>query len=81
MSNERPFFGGKDPNAWDVAMAPRVFLARIGCRRLHGHDPLADFPETRRWLQRWAGRASWRNACSWDEDSIEADLRAALVER
>ena len=33
-TNESPYIGGKDVCAWDCAMAPRLYLARQGCKLL-----------------------------------------------
>lgn len=34
LSNEHPYCGGTEPNAWDLALAPRVYIARVGCQEL-----------------------------------------------
>lgn len=34
VPNEHPFMGGADVDAWDCAVAPRLYLARQGCRAL-----------------------------------------------
>jgi hypothetical protein len=33
-TNESPYIGGKDVCAWDCALAPRLYLARQGCKLL-----------------------------------------------
>lgn len=34
MPNQRPYLGGGQPCASDLALAPRAYLARAGCRLL-----------------------------------------------
>lgn len=34
VPNESPYVGGKDVCAWDLAVAPRAYLARLGCKLL-----------------------------------------------
>jgi hypothetical protein len=34
VPNERPYMGGQDVCSWDLALAPRLFLARQGCKLL-----------------------------------------------
>lgn len=34
VPNEHPFVGGQEVDAWDCALAPRLYLAREGCRLL-----------------------------------------------
>ncbi|KAL4436536.1 hypothetical protein ABPG75_003675 [Micractinium tetrahymenae] len=75
VPNEHPFVGGQEVDAWDCALAPRLYLAREGCRLLKDWDWAEDYPNTRAYLHRMTGRASWRNTASWDDDCIVADLR------
>jgi glutathione S-transferase len=77
LPNDHPFFGGKDVNAWDMAMAPRLYLARVGCKHLRNWDFAADkFPNILKYDHRMTGRPSWRNTASWNETSILEDLEA-----
>lgn len=78
VPNEHPFVGGHDVDTWDCALAPRLYLAREGCRLLKDWDWAEDFPNTRAYLHRMTGRASWRNTASWDDDCIAADLGRKL---
>lgn len=79
-TKDKAWCGGADINSWDVALGPRLYLARVGCKRLMGWDFAAEqFPHLKSYLHRWVGRKSWRNAASWDDDSIEADLREEMV--
>lgn len=34
LSNDHPYMGGHDVNAWDMALAPRLHFARVGCKAL-----------------------------------------------
>ncbi|KAL4426238.1 hypothetical protein ABPG77_009853 [Micractinium sp. CCAP 211/92] len=74
VPNEHPFVGGQEVDAWDSALAPRLYLAREGCRLLKGWDWAEEYPNTRAYLHRMTGRASWRNTASWDDECIAADL-------
>jgi glutathione S-transferase len=75
VSNDRPYCGGAAPNAWDLALAPRVHIVRTGCRTILGWDPLVGLPSARDYLNRWSGRKSWRNVASFDGESIAEDLK------
>lgn len=75
VGDSKPYVMGKDPCAWDVALAPRLYLARVGCKALHDWDFTEDLPNVKSYLHRWTGRSSWRNTASWDEESIVEDLK------
>jgi glutathione S-transferase len=79
VGDSQPFVGGKDPCAWDVALAPRVYLARVGCKKLKQWDFANDFPNIKSYVHRWTGRQSWRNTASWDDDSIIEDFEHKLA--
>ena len=81
VGDSQPYVGGKEPNAWDVALAPRLYLARIGCLHLSDWDLTQEYPNVKTYLHRWTGRASWRNTASWDEESIVEDLKAFVAEK
>lgn len=34
LSNEHPYMGGVDVNAWDMAVGPRLYFARVGCKEI-----------------------------------------------
>jgi glutathione S-transferase len=78
VGDSMPYVGGKNPCAWDAAIAPRVYLARIGCKTLTQWDFAEEFPNIKAYLHRWMGRSSWRNTASWDEESIADDLRPKM---
>lgn len=78
VSDARPYVGGQDPCASDVALAPKLYLARVGCRALGGWDFAQDYENVKAYLHRWSGRPSWRNVASWDDESIVADLQAKV---
>lgn len=40
ISNESPFVGGKDVCSYDLALAPKLYIARIGCQELKVGCPL-----------------------------------------
>lgn len=78
VGDSMPFVGGQDPCAWDVALAPRLYLARVGCFFLNEWDIGNDFPNIKDYLHRWTGRSSWRNTASWDDESIIDDFKHHL---
>lgn len=75
VGDSKPYVDGKDPCAWDVALAPQLYLARVGCKALRDWDFTDDLPNVKYYLHRWMGRSSWRNTASWDEESIVEDLK------
>jgi glutathione dehydrogenase/transferase len=78
VSNEKPYIGGKHPNAADFALAPRVYFAKVGCKEVKegGGDVVEElFPNVKSWLHRMCGRKSWRNAASFDTESIIGDMK------
>jgi glutathione S-transferase len=79
VGDSQPFIGGQSPSAWDMALAPRLYLARVGCKELKNWDFCNDFPNVMSYLHRWTGRSSWRNTASWDDESLIADLKAKLA--
>lgn len=79
VGDSQPFVGGQDPCAWDVALAPRLYLARVGCKILKQWDLGNDFPNVKSYLHRWTGRSSWRNTASWDDESIIEDFKHKLA--
>lgn len=81
VGDSQPYTGGKEPNAWDVALAPRLYLAKIGCADLRDWDFTQEYPNVKTYLHRWTGRSSWRNTASWDEESIVDDLKAFVAKR
>lgn len=34
VGDKSPYVGGRDVNAWDVALAPRLYLARVVCKNI-----------------------------------------------
>lgn len=71
-----PFLGGRNPNAYDVALAPRLYIARTGCKNLKQWNFAEEYPHINHYIQAWLGRKSWHNTASYDEDSIVDDLKA-----
>ncbi|GAB4813214.1 hypothetical protein N2152v2_000260 [Parachlorella kessleri] len=78
VNDSHPFMGGETVNAWDLALAPRLHIARTACRDIKGWDFADDFEEVKSYLHRMTGRPSWRNTASYDDEAIVADLRAKL---
>ena len=74
VSNERPFCGGKDVNAWDLALSPMLYICRAVCRQLDGWELADEFPNIKAYLNRVTGRPAWRNSASWDQDSVREDI-------
>jgi glutathione S-transferase len=79
VGNAHPYVGGQEPNAWDVALAPRLYLARVGCRALKDWDFAQDYDNVKTYLHRWMGRQAWRNMASWDDESIVEELKAKVA--
>lgn len=78
LSNEHPYMGGVDVNAWDMAVGPRLYFARVGCKEIKGWNFVDEYSEIRDYLHRMVGRQSWRNTASYNDDSIVADLKSKL---
>lgn len=75
VGDRHPYVGGKSPCAWDVALAPRIYLARVGCKELCEWDFCEDhYLNVKSYLHRWTGRPSWRNSAAFDQDTIVHDL-------
>lgn len=81
VPNEHPYCGGKDVNSHDLLIAPLLYLARVGCTHLKDWDFVDDFPNIKAYLHRMTGRRSWRNAASWDEESILQDIKEGMEEQ
>lgn len=81
INNQNPFVAGKDVCAYDMMMAPMLYIARVGCKKFKNWDFADDYPEIKSYLHRMTGRPSWRNAISWDEESIVEDLSHKLEEQ
>ena len=78
VGDARPYCGGKEPNAWDVALIPRLYIARVGCKNLKNWDFTENYPNLKTYLHRWTGRPSWRNTTSFDEESVTEELKAMM---
>ncbi|KAI3427360.1 hypothetical protein D9Q98_010276 [Chlorella vulgaris] len=78
VTNESPFVGGQDVCAYDCALAPRLYLARQGCKLLKGWDWAEEHDNVKAYLHRMMGRPSWRNIASWDDECIASDLRRKM---
>jgi glutathione S-transferase len=78
VGDKQPYVGGQEPNAYDVALAPRLHIARVCCKAFKEWDFGDDFPQVKAYIHRWTGRSSWRNTASWNDESIVEDIKAKL---
>lgn len=78
VSDVHPFLGGKDVSAADLALAPRLYIVKVGCKGLLNWDLGDEFVQVKSYLQRMQGRKSWRNVASWNDESIVEELKQKI---